>query len=79
MSDKANFQDIETANLSYDDLNERYVELLDNLWGIVYPGKTDWEYPKQAERHLEDYVNELKKRNELLEARVRLLSQMIIE
>ena len=32
---------------------------LDLLWGLVYPGKTDWEYPAQVFRHVRDVMEGL--------------------
>lgn len=46
--------------LNYQDVHGKYSKLLDDLWGLVYPGQTDWEYPGQVQNHLQQYIEELK-------------------
>ena len=46
--------------LEVDDWKNRIKELCDSAWEYVYPGKTNWEYPAQAIRHLKQYCDELK-------------------
>lgn len=33
--------------------------LLNGLWGLVYPGQTDWEYPGMVYRHVKARMEEL--------------------
>lgn len=42
-----------SSALELKDLRERFIELLNRAWNILYPSKTDWEYPDQVVNHLE--------------------------
>lgn len=43
-----------------EEIDERFGKLFDELWQLVYPGQTDWEYPGMVYRHVRDYIDELK-------------------
>lgn len=43
----------------YTQLTDAETDALDLLWGLVYPGKTDWEYPAQVFRHVRDVMEGL--------------------
>ncbi len=34
------------------DIEECYHKLLDDLWQLLYPDKTDWEYPGEVLNHI---------------------------
>ncbi len=58
--------DLERVTLARDDDRRTKGDLLDNLWGILYPGKTDWEYPGMVYRHVEALIGEIRaERNDL--------------
>ena len=57
------------AILERDDDRRTKVELFDKLWSLVYPGKTDWEYPGMVYRHVKALVDELKAKVAVLEAK----------
>ncbi|MDA8115736.1 MAG: hypothetical protein M0Z43_13580 [Acidithiobacillus sp.] len=43
------------------DWEQRYSDLLNPLWAMVYPDDpTGWEYPGQVVNHLRSYIAELK-------------------
>ena len=47
------FTDLCLAQGMYDDLARRYTELLNDLWGLLYPDKpTAWDYPAQVIREV---------------------------
>lgn len=50
----------ERLELQLKDSGETFEKWLNEVWQIVYPGKTDWDYPAQVVRHIETYVGELK-------------------
>lgn len=41
-------------------LDEAFTHWLDEMWKLVYPGKTDWDYPAMVWRHVRDYIDELR-------------------
>jgi hypothetical protein len=45
--------------LKYDDLNRIFGNWLNDVWQIVYPGRTDWDYPAQVIRHIQQHVEDL--------------------
>ncbi|MFA5035691.1 MAG: hypothetical protein WC479_00750 [Candidatus Izemoplasmatales bacterium] len=52
-SDRTHLMNINTeVNSKLDDANKTFEDLLNYAWGILYPGKTDWEYPGQVINHL---------------------------
>lgn len=54
---------VEDLKLQVEDWKERIDELCNMAWEKVYPGRTDWEYPSQAVRHLVQYCGELQEEN----------------
>lgn len=63
-------REIEEQKLEIADWRERLGELCDMAWSYVYKGKTDWEYPTQAIRHLRQYCDELKAELSSLKQRI---------
>ena len=41
------------------DCTEAEMDTLDKLWQLVYPDKTDWEYPGQVYRHVRLRMEEI--------------------
>lgn len=41
------------------DCTEAEMDTLDKIWQLVYPGKTDWEYPGQVYRHVRAMIDEI--------------------
>ena len=35
------------------------MDALDKLWQLVYPGKTDWDYPGMVYRHVHEWMKEI--------------------
>lgn len=52
--------ELDSIKLTFDDI-------LNYGWGLLYPGKTDWEYPGQVINHLWSEVNIQKKKVSELE------------
>lgn len=63
------------------DRSRRFTESLDAVWQIVYPGKTDWEYPAQVVRHVRDAYQETQRKAEafdMLEELIRVVGRLTI-
>lgn len=54
------------------DRSDRFSAHMDELWQIVYPCKTDWEYPAQVIRHVRDAYQEMRRKAEECEAACRM-------
>jgi hypothetical protein len=47
------------------DRGKTLTRLCDELWRMMYPGDTNWEYPAQVLRHVQTFVKELKEKAQL--------------
>jgi hypothetical protein len=45
-------------NEELNDRTRQLNELANGIWGLVYPGKIDWEYPTQCIVHVRALLNE---------------------
>jgi chromosome segregation ATPase len=46
-------------NHELEDTRKRFDQILNDCWGILYPGRTDWEYPGQLYNHLRSEIEKL--------------------
>jgi len=59
----------EKAEAELADRNRVFVEMLNNLEGLVFPDSpTGWEYPSQVQRHIADEITALRARAEQAES-----------
>lgn len=45
------------------DTGDQFDDILNHIWGIVYPGKTDWDYPGQVYNHVRVEIEHLQAEN----------------
>lgn len=48
-------------NLNLEYVSEQFDDILNRIWGILYPNKTDWDYPGQVYNHILVEINRLTK------------------
>ena len=44
--------ELELAGIKLNDRDSAFDKILNDLWQLLYPGKTDWEYPGQVYSHI---------------------------
>lgn len=49
-----------TSQKDHEAYSAEWTQLLNDLWGLVYPGQTDWEYPGMVYRHVKARIEELR-------------------
>lgn len=54
-------------------------EAMNDIWGIVYPGKDDWDYFGMVFRHINALVGELRAKNAAMEEAVKKESSRALE
>lgn len=61
------YQEMQRKAENHDEILAMRNEELDELWQIIYPGKTDWGYPAQVVRHVRDAYQEMQRKAEAFE------------
>lgn len=60
-----------------DDDRQVVNEAMNDIWGIVYPGKDDWDYFGMVFRHVNALVGELRSKNAAMEEALKVCLQYI--
>jgi hypothetical protein len=56
--------EIEDLKLELKDTIEQFDDIMNKLWQLLYPGKTDWDYPGQVYNHIRIELETLNKKLE---------------